>query len=145
MKLSSCCRRSWSSSTLRVINRSLCWRTTLARHAASRSSSTNTSGSLSRPTMTWREPKGWNDAACLTDRAGSFLTVKKFKCFSGCYCHNCARGHFSIATQGNNRVSGGLRGPSEPGHRKERLPGKRAGRKRVPPGVRAAAEGRSSR
>lgn len=42
----------------RAINRSLCWRMTWARPAASRSSSTNTSESSSRPTMTWREPKG---------------------------------------------------------------------------------------
>lgn len=61
-KFSSFCwptfRRSWSSSTPRVTNRFLCSRMTLARRAASRSSSTNTSGSLSRLTTTWREPKG---------------------------------------------------------------------------------------
>lgn len=51
-------RRRWSSSTLRATSRSPCWRTTSAKRAASRSSFTNTSESLSSPTMIWKEPKG---------------------------------------------------------------------------------------
>lgn len=51
-------RTNWSSSTLRATSRSQCWRTTSAKHAASRTSCTNMCASLNSPTMIWREPKG---------------------------------------------------------------------------------------
>lgn len=53
-----CSRTKWSSSALRATSRSPCWRTTSAKHAALKISCTNTCGSSSSPTMTWREPKG---------------------------------------------------------------------------------------
>lgn len=65
-------RTSWSSSTLRATSRFPCWRTTSAKHAASRISSTNTSESSNSPMTTWREPKGLCELLMLTEIIQNF-------------------------------------------------------------------------